>query len=194
MRKIERGELLRLGLAGALLAAAPARAAGPAPTPQGDDIGFVQWGATAELVAVTFWNRAIEADRFGERIRRHLSAMREADRHHYGALSTALGEEAPTTEDFEVVLPKRAFASKAGIIELAEDIEESITRTYLAAVSEAVDPATRLLIGKLLVQDVSHLDAVRSLAGAPSAFAGQRGPLELEQAGRWLDRHLRVRS
>ena len=198
MRKINRGEVPRLGAAGALLAAAgaaaPARAAGPPPTPQADDIGFLQWGATAELVCVRFWDRALDANRFGERIRRLMSAMREADRGHLVALSTALGDEAPTDEDFEVVLPNRAFASKAGIIALAEEIEESITRTYLTAVSVAVDPATRLLLGKFLVQDVSHLDAIRSLTGASSAFAGQRGPLELEQAGQWLDRHLRVRS
>jgi Ferritin-like domain len=192
--RLSRGELLRLGAAGALLTAAPAHAAGPPPAPQGDDIGFLQWGATAELVSVAFWDRALEADAFGARVRRWMTAMRTADRQHLTALSTVLADEAPTEQDFEVVLPRRAFGSRAGILALGAEIEESITRAYLAGVTEAIDPATRLLLGKLLVQDVAHLDAVRSLDGSPSAFAGQRAPLGLEQAGEWLDRHLRVRS
>ena len=44
------------------------------------------------------------------------------------------------------------------------------------------------------MQDVAHYDAMRSLAGRSSAFTGERHQLDLEQAGRWLDRHLRVRS
>jgi Ferritin-like domain len=194
--KLNRAELLRLGVAGALLgatgAASPARAATPAPT--GDDIGFVQWGATAEMVSVAFWDRALAADRLGTRGRRWASAMRVADIQHLAGLSSVLGEEAPSADDFEVVLPEDAFATRAATLALGAEIEESITRAYLAGVAATSDPGTRLLLGKLLVQDVGHLDALGSLSGASSAFAGRRGPLELEQAGAWLDRHLRVRS
>lgn len=200
MRELNRGELLRLSAAGALataagtLAAVPARGAAPAPAPQGEDIGFVQWGATAELVAVIFWDRALAADRFGAETRSWFKAMRAADVQHLVDLSAILGDEAPTTDDFEVVFPRGTFGSRTGIVAAAADIEESITRTYLAAVTQTTDPATRLLLGKLLAQDVGHLDAIRSLDGRSSAFAGRRGPLGLEQAGQWLDRHLRVRS
>jgi Ferritin-like domain len=198
VRMLSRAELLRRGLAGALIGvagtAANARAAGPPPAPQGDDLGFVQWGATAELVCVAFWNRALAGGGMNERTRRHVTAMRVADGQHLRALAAVLGGDAPTAEDFEIVLPKRALASRAGILAFGEELEESITRAYLAGVAQATDPATRLLLGKLLVQDVGHLDALRAFAGASSAFAGQRGPLELEQAGEWLDRFLRVRS
>ena len=198
MGKLNRGELLRLGVAGALVGAAgvvpSARAAGPVPAPQGDDLGYVQWGATAELVCVAFWDRALASDRFGDRGRRWMSAMRVADIQHLAGLSSVLGEDAPTLDDFEVVLPQGAFRTRAGILALGAEIEESITRAYLAGVTQTSDPGTRLLLGKLLVQDVGHVDAINSLGGGSSAFAGRRGPLELEQAGTWLDRHLRLRS
>jgi hypothetical protein len=197
---LDRSQFLRLGAAGALATltgAAVAPAAGaqaPAPAPQGDDIGFVQWAATAEMVSVAFWDRAIAAKRFGDVVAKRMTAMRDADQQHLDALSAVLVDEAPTAEDFKVVLPKKAFATRAGIVALGGEIEESITRTYLAGVTATVDPATRLLLGKLLVQDVQHLDAIRELSGTSSAFAGQRGPLELEQAGEWLDQHLRATS
>jgi hypothetical protein len=105
-----------------------------------------------------------------------------------------LADEAPTAEDFGVAFPQGAVASRARTLELGAELEEQTTRLYLSAVSEAIDPATRLLLGKLLVNDTQHLDALRALTGAPSAFAGLRGPLELEQAGAWLDGYLRVRS
>ena len=147
MGKLNRAELLRLGVAGAVIGSAGlasgARAAGPPPMPQGDDVGFLQWGATAELVSVAFWDRALGAGRFGERKRRWMTAMRAADREHLAALSTVLGDEAPTLDDFEVVLPANAFRSKAGILALGTEIEDAITRSYLAGVAKVVDPATR---------------------------------------------------
>lgn len=200
MRGLDRSQFLRLGAAGALAtltgaAVVPAAAAqAPAPTPQGDDIGFVQWAATAEMVSVAFWDRALAAKRFDAVVTKRMTAMRDADQQHLAALSAVLLDEAPTAEDFRVVLPKKSFATKAGIIALGGEIEESITRAYLAGVAATVDPATGLLLGKLLVQDVQHLDAIRELSGISSAYAGRRGPLEIEQAGRWLDRHLRATS
>lgn len=200
MHGLDRSQFLRLGAAGALATltgatiAPVATAQGPAPTPQGDDIGYVQWAATAELVSVGFWDRALDADRFDDVVAKRMTAMRDADREHLGALTAVLADEAPTTDDFAIVLPRKAFASRDGIIALGSDIEESITRAYLAGVAGTLDPPTRLLLGKLLVQDVQHLDALRELGGTSSAYAGQRGPLELEQAGQWLDRHLRARS
>ncbi len=121
MHGLDRGQFLRLGAAGAmatLTGAAIAPAAGaqaPPPTPQNEDIGFVQWAATAELVSVAFWERALAADRFGDVVAKRITAMRDADRQHLEALSAVLADEAPTTEDFTVVLPKKAFATKAGI-------------------------------------------------------------------------------
>lgn len=59
---------------------------------------------------------------------------------------------------------------------------------------EALDPATRLLLGQLVVNDTQHLDSLRARAGRPGPTARLHDPLGLEPAGLWLDRFLRVRS
>ena len=60
---LTRAELLRLGgaaLAGGAVVASPATAALPAPTPQGDDEGFLQFGALTERTALTFYRTALK--------------------------------------------------------------------------------------------------------------------------------------
>ncbi len=59
---------------------------------------------------------------------------------------------------------------------------------------EALDPATRLLLGQLVVNETQHIDSLRALSGKPGPSARLRDPLGLEPAGLWLDRFLRVRS
>ena len=200
MHGVDRGQFLRLGAVGALAAvtgavAVPAAsAAGPAPAPVGDDLGFVQWAATAELVTVAYWDRALAERGFGGQAQRWMTAMRAADADHLAKLSAVLGDSAPSDRDFKVVLPKRKLASRAAAIAFGEELEEHMLRVLLGAVSQAVDPGTRLLLAQILVNDTQHLDSLRQLAGEPSAFAGLRGPLELEPAGEWLDAYLRVRS
>ena len=200
MHGVDRGQFLRLGVAGALAVAAgtavapAAGAAGPAPAPVDDDLGFVQWAATAELVTVAYWDRALAERGFGEQAQRWMKAMRGADAGHLAKLSAVLGDAAPSDRDFRVVLPKRKLASRAAVVALGEELEEHMLRVLLGAVSQTIDPGTRLLLGQILVNDTQHLDSLRQLAGASSAFAGLRGPLELEPAGDWLDGYLRVRS
>lgn len=191
-------QFLQLGAAGTLAAvagaASPVAAIGPPPAPQGDDIGFVQWAATAELVAIACWDRLAAGVPLDPRADRWVHAMRRADTEHFAALAAVLGDEAPTEADFAVQLPKRAFAPPARALALAEDVHDHLVRVYLAGVARSADPATRLLLGQLLVNDTQHLDALRALRGRSSASAGLRGPLDLEPAGTWLDRYLRVRS
>ena len=196
MGKLSRSQFLLLGATGALAAVTTpvAAAQAPAVTPQGDDLGYLQWGATAELVSVAFWNRALRERGLGERGRRWIRAMRDGDAGHVRALRAVLGEETPTSDDFAVVLPRHAFASRARILSLGEEIEAHVTGVYLDGVSQALDPGTRLLLGRLLVNDVQHLDSLRALADGSSVFAQLSDPVDLESAGTWLDAFLRVRS
>lgn len=196
MHRHTRAQFFTLGAAGTLAAvAAPsAWAQGPAPAPQGDDIGFVQWAATAELVAVACWDGLATYVALDPRADRWVHAMRRADTVHRSSLDAVLGEDAPTGDDFAVELPKGSFRSLDRGLALAEDIHDHTVRVYLAGVAQAADPGTRLLLGQLLVSDTQHLDAVRALRGRSSVSGGLRGPLDLEAAGTWLDRFLRVPS
>ena len=70
MPEIDRAQFLRLGVAGVVgtvgagLLAGPASAALPAPKPQGDDIGFLSFGAVAELASRAWYRRALGAKGF----------------------------------------------------------------------------------------------------------------------------------
>ena len=195
MHGVDRGQFLRLGAVGALAAvtgavAVPAAsAAGPAPAPVDDDLGFVQWAATAELVTVAYWDRALAERGFGEQAQRWMTAMRERRRGPPREARAPCSATARRSDrDFKVVLPKRKLASRAATIAFGEELEEHMLRVLLGAVSQAARSRARgCCSAQILVNDTQHLDSLRQLAGEPSAFAGLRGPLELEPAGDWLD-------
>lgn len=201
-RQIVRRDLLRLGAAGAagaLVAPVVAAAQQPAPTPtptgpapQGDDIGYVQWGAMAELLSVAFWRRAIDDGDFSKRAQRRLRAARDNDADHLARLLAVLGDDAPADGDFEVVLPKRAFRTRASILALGKEIETRVTAVYLDGVARAADLQTRALLGRLLVADIGHLALLRSLDGETVADSGLRTPMRVETAGEWIDSYLRI--
>lgn len=201
-RQIVRRDLLRLGAAGAagaLVAPAVARAQQPAPTPapvaptpKGDDIGYVQWGATAELLSVAFWQRALDDGDWSARATRRLRTARDNDADHLRRLIAVLGDDAPTEDDFEIVLPNRPFRTRASILAFGKEIEERVTAVYLDGIARTSDEATRALLGRLLVSDVGHLGLLRTLGGEPVADKGLRTSMRVETAGEWIDSYIRT--
>lgn len=192
---LDRSEFLKLGAAGALAAfagggAATAAAQGPAPAPEGDDIGYVQWGATAELLSVAYWRQAIASEHFTDRAKRRLRAARDADAAHLRRLNAVLGEDAPSDDDFEIELPASAFRSRERILAFGQEVEQRVTGVYLDAVNRVVNPETRLLLGRLLIADTQHIALLRTLANEVVLDGGLRSPIRVETAGEWIDRYL----
>ena len=169
----------------------PACSARPPPraqAPQGDDIGYVQWGATAELLSVAFWQRALDDGGFSPRVARRLRAARDADRDHLRQAQRRARRGRAVADDFEIALPARAFRSRERILAFGAEIEQRVVGVYLDGVARTTDQETRLLLGRLLVSDGQHLTVLRGLAGDPLADTGLRNPLRVEPAGEWLDR------
>jgi hypothetical protein len=194
---LDRGEFLRLGAGGLLAAAAggllPATAAAqlPAPAPQDDDIAFLSFATVAESAARDFYRAAYRqaATGLSAAERRHVAAVAAAKRAHVQRLDAILGADAPLPDDFVTVLPKNATATKARIAQLGEKLETLLVRMYLNGVGFAVDPATRLLLGRLLVYDAEQLAWLRGLTGHASP-AGLLSPIDLEPASGELDAFL----
>jgi hypothetical protein len=173
---VTRSSLLRGGAAaaaGALLAPGAARAALPAPQPQGDDVGSLQFALLAERVSAAYYAAA------GERA----SAKRKA--RHVAKLTAALGADAPSEDDFAVRLPKRA-----GPV-LGVRIETLLVRSYTAALASTADGSTRLLLARLLAVDSQLLVLARAAAKLPP-LTGLPVPIDLERAGTELDALLSV--
>src|SRR4051794_27974611 len=85
---MDRGQFLRAGVAGAAAAAgagvlaAPAAATLPVPTPQGDDVGYLSFGAVAELTSLAWYRRAPSVRGFSRGERRRLALAAAAKRDH----------------------------------------------------------------------------------------------------------------
>lgn len=169
---VTRGGLLRGGAAmaaGALLApAGAARAALPAPQPQGDDVGALQFAVLAERVSVAYYAAA------GDKA----NARRKAQ--HVAKLTAALGADAPSDDDFAIKLPKQVTPA------LGVRIETLLVRSYTAALASTIDGSTRLLLARLLAVDSQLLTVARAAAGLPP-LTGLPVPIDLEQAGAELD-------
>lgn len=190
-----RGRFLRAGSALALGAAvlpAPALAALPAPAPQGDDEGFLQFGALAERTGMAFYTRAAGMrGTWSAAERRRLKAAHGHKADHFARLVAALGADAPDPSEFSVRLPATAFRTRRGALELGRRLEGLMTGVYVEAVALVADPATRLLVGRLLAADAQLLSQLRELSGlGPGGMLPD--PVDLEQAGPQLDRFLQA--
>ncbi|MDP2709758.1 MAG: ferritin-like domain-containing protein [Solirubrobacteraceae bacterium] len=174
--------------AAGLLGPAAARAQLPAPAPQEDDIAFLSFAAVAERASRDVYRAALRQRGAGlsARERRHLSRVASAKRAHIQRLDRALGEEAPGADDFVTVLPDGAVTTRARALALAERLETLLVRVYLNGVGYAADPATRLLLGRLLAYDAQAVTWLRVAAGKASP-AGLQTPIDLEAAGEALE-------
>ena len=195
--RVTRSSFLRLGAATALAPVlappAAARAGLPAPRPIGDDEGFLQFGILAERAAQRFCTTAVaEPATWTPAERRALRAVARAKAGHVERLRSALGADAPGAGDFEIALPRRAFASRRGALLLGRGLEELLVGVYLSGVAFTADPATRLLLGRLLSAGAEQLAWLRRAAGAARTAPGLPDPLDLDAAGRRLDHYLKA--
>jgi hypothetical protein len=190
---MNRGQFLRLGVAGAAAAAgagvlaAPAAAALPVPAPQGDDVGYLSFGAVAELTSLAWYRRALTVHGFSRGERKRIQLAAAAKRDHVIRLNTALGADAVEPGDFAASFPASALASRDRAIGLGRELEDLLVGVYLNGAAFARDSATRLLLGRLLTYDAQQLAWMRALTGG-LAGAGLPRPATLEQAGATLDR------
>ncbi len=199
---IDRGTFLRRGVAGAAAVSAaglglPARSRGADPIrPAGEDIGFFQWGAAAELVSIAFYDRALhESLAWGRRgfsrtERTRLKLARSGDGEHLRKLRYTLAGDAPKATDFTIVLPDAAFRDRRSILEFGTRLERLIAGVYLDGVTNAADPGSRELLGRLLASESQHISALNVLAGMP-ATDGLLSAVFPEQASDGLDPYVR---
>jgi hypothetical protein len=192
--ELDRGEFLRLGAGGLVVATAagfaPATAAAavPPPTPTGDDESFLAFATTAERASRDTYRAAFKqaGAGFSRAERSHLNLVASAKRAHIMRLDAALGADAPLPGDFVTVLPKNAVKTKANALKLLRQFETLLIRVYLNGVAYAADPSTRLFLGRLLAYDAQALSWIELRSGEASP-TGLQSPMDLEPAGDALD-------
>jgi ferritin-like protein len=194
---MNRARFLRLGTAGVLgaglVAPRAASAALPAPTPQGDDIGFLSFAVVAEMASARGYQNALRVKGWPAGVRRTVSAVVKAKGAHIRRINDVLRDGAVQPSDFGAAFPKGAFDTQPRALALLGNLEGLLVSTYLFGVSYAADSSTRLLLGRLLAYDAEVLAWLRTAAGEPAA-QGLHVPLDLETAGAQLDRYLTTPS
>jgi hypothetical protein len=195
---LSRKGFLALGASGVATAAAGALGPGAAlaatqpPAPQGDDLGFLAFGAVAEGASRVFYRTALAAPGlFDAAERRRLTQARNAKREHIIRLSTAMGPDAVGPGDYEVDLPKSSFATREKALALGASLEELLVGVYLSGAGYAADPGTRLLIARLLTVDGQLLASLHAMAGK-AVGQGLPSPMTTDDAGAALDKLITV--
>ncbi len=176
--------LCAVGLA--LIAAPGAVAAAPTPTPVGDDVGFVSFGALAERVSAEAYTQALRVPGFSRHERSLLSTARRARQHEADLLDAPLGDDAPRSDDFHIVIPA---TTRRAALKAILGLDRALCSVYAYGTSQTRDPATRLLLARLLASDAQFLTQDRMMAGL-SPHAGLPAPLDVDTEGGVLDPYL----
>jgi Ferritin-like domain len=195
---LSRSAFLRLGGGGLIAAAGTsllprlATAALPPVTPEGDDLGFLAFGAVGERAALAFYREALATPNlFDASERRRLDEARITTRDNTVRINRILGPDGVGSGDFVVKLPKNAFAGRDSALNLGAGLEQLLVGVYVGGAAYTADEGTRMELARLLTVDAQLLAALRTMAGQPAA-GGLPEPLSTEQAGATLDSLLTV--
>ena len=158
---------LALVAGGSLLALAEGTALG-APTA---DVDIAKLAATAELLAIDFYTRAIASKRLSGDELAYLAAARENERDHYKALAGVLRTAAPKKLRF--TYPNGAFRSARSIGGLGQALETAFVGAYLGAVAALRSNELKGVAAAIGMNESRHLSVLSNIAagrivGAPS--------------------------
>lgn len=156
--------------------------------PVGDDLGFFQFGAVAELLCVNVYRAVANRPGVSPTHRDWLLQARRADKEHYDLLLGPLGSDAPRFSDYKLAIPARTRASGRSLLALVAELERLTVGVYINAAANASDRATRELFARLLAADTQHSSALRRIAGSAPIANSLPPAIDLELAGRELDK------
>jgi hypothetical protein len=156
---------LALVAGGSLLALAEGTALG-APTADAD---IARLAATAELLAIDFYTRAIASKRIAGDELAYLAAARQNERDHYAALAGVLKSTAPKGLRFSY--PARAFRSARTIGSLGQALETAFVGAYLGAVTALRSNELKGVAAAIGMNESRHLSVLANIAAGSIAAA-----------------------
>jgi hypothetical protein len=161
------------------------------PTPQGDDIAYLQLGAVSELVTLELYRGAARSKALDAREKQTFKRLAGQTAKGWLKLNSLLGEGAISREIFTVEIPAGVLRSRAKTVALAVRFEKLLSGLYLGGVEGTIDPPTRLLIGHHLAMSTRDLAVLQNLGGdAPKLRAPKQ--LSVEYVGEQFERYLAI--
>ncbi|MCS7006867.1 MAG: ferritin-like domain-containing protein [Thermoleophilia bacterium] len=150
---------------GSLLALAEGRALG-APA---SDTDIAKLAATAELLAIDFYRKAIASKQFRGEELAYMGAALGNEQAHYKALAGVLGAEAPKWLRF--TYPSGAFGSARAIAKLGQALETAFVGAYLGAVTALASNELKGVAAQIGANEAQHLAFQREIAAGRFAPA-----------------------
>lgn len=180
-----------LALIATALWSAAAKAESYPPAPQGEDFAFIQLGSVGELVTLELYRSAAASDALEPRERKTFSRLAKQKAKAWERMNALLGEDAITDDDFAVKIPTSVLRSGSEATALAARFERFTAGLYLSGVQSAIDPPTRLLLGKHLAASSRNLTIVRELRDGKTDLRPLK-PLSVEYVGTQFDSYLTI--
>ena len=126
------------------------------------DSDLAKVAATAELLAIDFYKRALASRRFNGDELEYLAAARDNEITHYDLLKEALGKATPSGLRFRY--PNGAFTSRTSVATLGQALETAFLGTYLGAVGSFKSNALKILAGQIAATESRHLGVMTNIA------------------------------
>ena len=149
---------LALVAAGSLLGLAEGTALGAASA----DADIAKLAATAELLAIDFYGRAIDSKQLKGDELAYLAGARDNERAHYAALKGVLKSAAPKNLHFKY--PAKAFASRNSIGMLGEALETAFVGAYMGAVTSLQSNELKAVAAEIGACESRHLSVLTNIA------------------------------
>jgi hypothetical protein len=140
-----------LGLAEGSALAAPAA-----------DTDIAKLAATAELLAIDFYRRAIASRRFSGDELGYMQAALGNEQAHYKALAGVLGSQAP--KGFKFKYPNGSFASAKSIGRLGQALETAFVGAYMGAVTALKSNELKGVAAQIGANESRHLSVLTNIA------------------------------
>ncbi len=149
---------LALVAAGSLLGLAEGTAFGAASA----DADVAKLAATAELLAIDFYTRAIDSKQLKGDELSYLVGARANEQAHYSALKGVL--KAATPKNLKFKYPRDAFTSRKSIGMLGEALETAFVGAYMGAVTSLRSDELKAVAAEIGACESRHLSVLTNIA------------------------------
>ncbi len=153
---------LALVAGGTMLAAAAATGTPSAFGKDTTDLDIARLAATAELLAIDFYSRAILSRKFKGDDLRYLREARANERDHYNALAHVIGTGAPAGLKFKY--PRGTFVSVMSVARIGVALETAFVGAYLGAVVALQSNDLKAVAAAIGASEAQHLSVFSDLA------------------------------
>ena len=175
---VNRGQFLTTGLRGglALVAAGSllAATAGSALGAETGDVAIAKLAATAELLAIDFYGKAIASGTFTGDQLGYMTAAKQNEQDHYDALAAVLASDAPKGLTF--TYPAGTFASANSVAVTGIALETAFVGAYIGAVEALTSNELKATAGLVGANEAQHLATFKRIGAGDKLVANPSFP------------------